>query len=1190
MFRKKGRQANVEELSNEHFTLRKTACHGFPTGPTALGYDHEHQLLSLGTKTGELRVYGRPGVEFVAQTESGSAIKQIHHICGNHQLLTLTEDNVIVMWYMQSEHDLVLVADPSHTFKLDPEGGKQITVSCLSQLSGHLYLGTESGNVFVLDIGSFKQDEENTIFWNNATAILQPGSKTHPGVVKSLHLCPTDPNKILIGYEKGVIVLWDLERRLPIQNYPANLQDCQQVQSVESLCWQADGLKFVTAHGDSGIYFWVAANSTPSEGPTYHYGNTCAAITKIKWLNSDSSPLLVFAGGVPVEQDGEDHHTVSVMQGADHVALDFTSPVVDFITVLDPGTQRGNSLLVLCEQELLAFDLDAPKCPQVRKPYLYTLHSTPVTCLKLYTGCPRTLYDDLVALSSNSSAPHDHFSQMEWPAMGGFVRACDPTAYDILVTGHENGVVRFWDVTTMAMKLIHELKTANLFIGCEPESFQDDTFSDFKWPPYRKVSTYDPFEDDPRLAIKNVELDVYDQTLCIGGNSGQVVVFSFRKESSDVHLQSSQAEIFAVFCMQCTPPTMITALALESTWGLVAAGNNKGFVVANFLCRGIILLHPTVQSDGVEARSLTRVQSFRRSLRSSFRRRSSTRSRDADDRRKIAASINVEMGVQPARSHQPGKRAASEPLTAVVNAEGEAVRPEQIGTVSNLVFAETYVTGGGTDASITASTMGSVIVRYGLSLPPPESRTTVLNQYFESKGYSLVHAAPVVGVFILDHEGVPLPTPSEVANRVVPEPDMQSPHYAVICTQEQIKLVVLPSMKQKRKEKVADSMGQRIIKAFLIRIKVANVPVTANRDWNAALLVLTNTGHLVAYALPDLRLVFEQEQFLESNNHMAIQSLTVSLYGEVLYLHSFSELERYIISSYGFSFHTTLLPNLFKFDGSTEQVQIVSRPATSSQRRQNSTTEGSFEASGGFLKSPGHKSGSIKQSPDHKLPTLKSPEHTSTPIKSVGERNDRSPSIDVSKADPVKHKSSISSANAPSKPKDQSTPIRSPPELSRSPPQPSPMVTGSTPSKTRDIEVSVAVSNGQVAQSPVPVATAQATGGMSLDASTMLDKDLIASASAFTKTAYSAKKERSGSVSSSSSESSSQNSASSEEGEATHQGEPIAFGNPLAFDVSGDFNESTKELDTIIASSLKQLESAKAFYQQMQARVKRDNT
>ena len=124
----------------------------------------------------------------------------------------------------------------------------------------------------------------------------------------------------------------------------------------------------------------------------------------------------------------------------------------------------------------------------------------------------------------------------------------------------------------------------------------------------------------------------------------------------------------------------------------MAAGNSKGFVLANFLCKGIILLHPTVQGDGVEARSLSRVQSFRRSLRSSFRRRSSTRAtREPDDRSKIAASANV--GCMGIGARNPQKRAASEPLTNVANAEGEPVRPEQIGTVSNLVFAETYVTG-----------------------------------------------------------------------------------------------------------------------------------------------------------------------------------------------------------------------------------------------------------------------------------------------------------------------------------------------------------------------------------------------------------------------------------------------------------------------------------------------------------------
>ena len=80
-----------------------------------------------------------------------------------------------------------------------------------------------------------------------------------------------------------------------------------------------------------------------------------------------------------------------------------------------------------------------------------------------------------------------------------------------------------------------------------------------------------------------------------------------------------------------------------------------------------------------------------------------------------------------------------------------------------------YTTGGGVNASLTGSTMGSVVVRYGISLPAPEQRGTSLNHYFAaSKDYSLVHAAPVVGVFILDHEGVPIPTPNEVTHKVAP--------------------------------------------------------------------------------------------------------------------------------------------------------------------------------------------------------------------------------------------------------------------------------------------------------------------------------------------------------------------------------------------------------------------------------------
>ena len=56
-------------------------------------------------------------------------------------------------------------------------------------------------------------------------------------------------------------------------------------------------------------------------------------MTKVKWLNTDANPLIVCCGGLSVDQE-EEHHTVTVVHGADHIALDFTSPVVDFVPVV----------------------------------------------------------------------------------------------------------------------------------------------------------------------------------------------------------------------------------------------------------------------------------------------------------------------------------------------------------------------------------------------------------------------------------------------------------------------------------------------------------------------------------------------------------------------------------------------------------------------------------------------------------------------------------------------------------------------------------------------------------------------------------------------------------------------------------------------------------------------------------------
>ena len=74
-------------------------------------------------------------------------------------------------------------------------------------------------------------------------------------------------------------------------------------------------------------------------------------------------------------------------------------------------------------------------------------------------------------------------------------------------------------------------------------------------------------------------------------------------------------------------------------------------------------------------------------------------------------------------------------------------------------------------------------------------------------------------------------------------------------------------MRHKRKEKVADVMQERILKAWIVRVKVAAAPVGAPRDWNPALAILTSGGNLVAFSLPDLRVCFNYDNFVDPTDH-----------------------------------------------------------------------------------------------------------------------------------------------------------------------------------------------------------------------------------------------------------------------------------------------------------------------------------
>ena len=114
-------------------------------------------------------------------------------------------------------------------------------------------------------------------------------------------------------------------------------------------------------------------------------------------------------------------------------------------------------------------------------------------------------------------------STREWPIRGGVdlkngggdaVKSAT-----VLLSGHEDGSVRIWNISGSNMTPIYKIKTAKYF-DTDDEPPPDDDIEE--WPPFRRVGEFDPYSDDPRLGIRRVDICKTTGALLVGGTAGQV--------------------------------------------------------------------------------------------------------------------------------------------------------------------------------------------------------------------------------------------------------------------------------------------------------------------------------------------------------------------------------------------------------------------------------------------------------------------------------------------------------------------------------------------------------------------------------------------------------------------------------------------------------------------------------------------
>ncbi|XP_017331860.1 syntaxin-binding protein 5 isoform X5 [Ictalurus punctatus] len=922
-----------ETLQSEHFQLCKTVRHGFPYQPSAMAFDPVQKILAIGTQTGALRLFGRAGVECYCQHESGSAVIQLQFLINEGALVSGLADDSIHLWNLRQKIPAVL-----HSLKFTRE---RITFCHLPFQSKWLYIGTERGNIHIVNVESFTLSGY-VIMWNKA---IELSSKTHPGPVVHISDNPMDEGKLLIGFECGIVVLWDLKSKKADYRYSYD-------EAIHSVAWHHEGKQFVCSHSDGTLTTWnIRSPAKPAQIITPHgkqpkdgkKPEPCKPILKVEYKTTRAGdPFMVLSGGLSYDTVGR-RACLTVMHGKSTAVLEMDYPIVDFLTLCETpypnDYQEPYAVVALLEKDLVVIDLAQTGYPIFENPYPLTIHESPVTCCEYFADCPDELIPALYSVGSRQK--RQGYSKKEWPISGGNWGQGTQSYPEIIITGHADGSVKFWDASALMLQVLYKLKTAKVFEKARNKE--------------EKPST-DIVDEDP-FAIQSLSWCPESRMLCVAGVSAHVVVYRFSKqeitteevpllevrmqcELNDVetpdgggdhasavstpgasssplssapqtHLSSSsnnstdglrdnvpclkvrstplkqspgyQVElVIQLVWVSGEPPQQITSLAVNSAYGLVVFGNGNGLVVVDYLQKTLLLNVSTAELYGSSDPHQRQPRSPRKA------RQPSGGLCDGHD-----ASTALED-----RCKSPTSDAKDNSFSRSRSSSVTSIDKESREVISSLHFCDSLSRKSDVAAAPSLWVGTSVGTMLGISFNVPSTPEQRLQQTVGVSfcGSLIRLKGGILRMALMDSSGSLQPPASECwydlnapeeerektrRRRPASPPssqENQDTHYAVVCSEKQAKVVALPSQNCIFEHNITET-------SYVLRADVVVMPA------GICFACFCANGHIMTLSLPSLRPLLDVN-YLPLTDMRIARTFCFSNLGQALYLTSPTEIQR----------------------------------------------------------------------------------------------------------------------------------------------------------------------------------------------------------------------------------------------------------------------------------------------------------
>ncbi|XP_023130967.1 syntaxin-binding protein 5-like isoform X20 [Amphiprion ocellaris] len=947
------REIDVQEtLVSENFQLCKTVRHGFPYQPTALAFDPVQKILAIGSRSGGVRILGRPGVDCYCQHESGAAVLQLQFLINEGALVTACADDTLHLWNLRQRRPAVL-----HSLKFNRE---RITFCHLPFQSKWLYVGTERGNTHIVNIESFILSGY-VIMWNKA---IELSTKTHPGPVVHLSDSPKDEGKLLIGFESGTIVQWDLRaKKADFRIYYD--------EAIHSVSWHHEGKQFMCSHSDGSLTLWNLRNTTRPFQVTFPHGKiqkdgrkeSCKPILKVEYKTSRSSePFVIFSGGLSYDKAGR-RPTLTIMHGKAITVLEMDYPIVEFMVLCETPynneVQEPYAVVVLLEKDLIVVDLTQSNFPVFENPYPMDIHESPVTCTAYFADCP----PDIIPILYSIGAKHKKtgYSQKEWPISGGTWTLGSHTYPEIIITGHADGSIKFWDASAITLQMLYKLKTSKVFEKPKPGEGR----------------AAELVEEDP-FAVQMVSWCPQSRIFCVVGISAHIILYRFSKYdantqivSLEVRLQCESEDVISpsenennpcfseqgshspqphhqhpaspgnrtpegikdsIPCLKVKdrvvrvppgyqselviqllwvdgePPQQITSLDINSAYGLLAFGNCNGVAVVDYLQKTILLCMSTLDLYGAADpyQRLTRSPRRNRQSTSEFCMRglsnfySDSKKRIRTSYQSLTELTDNQQSIDMERSKSPTSESRENSFSRSRSSSVSSIDRDTKEAVTTLQFGESY--GRKSDALPTpclwVGTSLGVVLLIPMSIPTDQEERMEEPVTIGPSGAVLMLKSSVLRFAFLDLVGALIQSPYEVWRDLNAPEDPDRPrrrklvHFSPSSSQDACGDGHLAVVCSERQAKVFLMPSQSCLFVHNITessfVLRADVVSVCN---SVCLACFCANGHVMTLSLPSLRPLMDVN-YLPLTDMRIARTFCFTNGGQALYLSSPTEIQR----------------------------------------------------------------------------------------------------------------------------------------------------------------------------------------------------------------------------------------------------------------------------------------------------------